>query len=135
FALADLIVGCTVFGIAALAILTGFGVGWIALASEYAARALTFGSAAQLRAAMGLLFVCPMFALIVAWLGYRSFDLPRRLWRMALEPPVADGVHGPSRAPAPSRPFVPMADGALWSVRLRKAPDEYRFLSLLVGGA
>jgi hypothetical protein len=135
FALADIIVGCTIFGIASLAILAGFGLGWIGLSTEYAAHAMTFGSVAQLRSAAGLLVVCPLLALVVAWLGYRSFNLPRRLWKLALarSSEARTGAPGPSPAPNGSRPFVPMADAALWAVRLRRAPEEYRYLSLLIG--
>lgn len=133
-ALADLIIGCTVFAIAALAILAAFGVGWIGLAGEYAAHAMSFGTVAQLRSAAGLVFLCPLFAILVAWLGYRAFQLPRRLWKMALERPT--GVPGTVPRPSPmwsgSIPLVPMADGALWAARPHRAAGDFRYVSLQV---
>jgi hypothetical protein len=132
-ALADLIVGCTVFGVASLGILAAFGAGWMGLAVEYSAHAMTFGTAAQFRAAAGLLFLCPIFAVEVAWLGYRSFQLPRRLWRLSLEHPL----HG-EPLPLPewtgSNAPVPMADGALWAARAHPRSTEFRYVSLLIGG-
>ena len=131
FALADLIVGCTVFGIASLAILTGFAAGWLMLAREYAARALHFGTPAQFGSAVGLLVLCPVFAVLVAWLGFQAFALPRRLWRLA-----ATGTEQGGAAPAdPPWPSVPMSDGALWAVRARRPASDYRFVSLLVSAA
>jgi hypothetical protein len=136
FALADLVLGCTVFGILSLGILAAFGAGWIGLTQEYAAHAMVFGTLAQARAAAGLLIVCPVFALLVAWLGYRAFQLPRKLWRIAREPPVGLPAVLPSPWPAwtGSTPPVPMAEEALWAVRARRRPDESRYVSLLVGG-
>jgi hypothetical protein len=135
FALADLVVGCTIFGIAAMGILASFGLGWIVLASEYSAHALQFGTAAQFRAAAGLLLVCPIFAVEIAWLGYRAFQLPRRLWRMALEHPseLPRGQPQPIPTWSGSNAPVPMSEGALWAVRSRGRPTELRYVSLLVG--
>jgi hypothetical protein len=134
-ALADLILGCTVFGLATLGILTAFGVGWLGLASEYAAHSLIFGTVAQLRAAAGLLIVCPLFAVVVAWLGYRSFQLPRRLWRLSALAAAETTSPFPAAMWAGSTPLVPMAEGALWAARSRSASRDYRYLSLLVHGA
>jgi len=132
-AVADLVIGCTVFGVATLAILAAFGAGWMGLASEYASRSLTFGSLAQYRAAEGLLLLCPVFAVEVAWLGYRAFQLPRRLWRLALETPAAPPAHAALPAWSGSNAPVPMADAALWAVRGQRAPSELRYVSLLIG--
>ncbi|MCI4339835.1 MAG: hypothetical protein L3K06_01280 [Thermoplasmata archaeon] len=134
FLLADVIIGCTVFSIATLAILAGFGWGWIDLARVYSAHALSFGSDAQLRAASGLLLVCPTFAVLVGWIGIRSFELPRRLWRLAKagSPAPHPIVDLPRATPNAARRIVPMADGALWAVRLRRRSEEFRFVSLLV---
>jgi hypothetical protein len=133
-ALADLVVGCTVFGIASLGILAAFGAAWMGLATEYAAHAMTFGTAAQYHAAAGLVLLCPIFAIEVAWLGYRSIQLPRRLWHAGQEPPSGSGAPLPIPAWTGSDAPVPMADGALWAVRGRRGPAEYRYISLLIGG-
>ena len=134
FLLADVIIACTVFSLAILVIFAGFGFAWIGLAKEYATYAMTFGTADQLRAAGGLLLVCPALGVVVGYLGILSFELPRKLWRLARDPGRVPSPGAPPPAPV-RRPDVPMAEGALWAVRRRSASVEFHYVSLLIRGA
>lgn len=128
--LGDLLLGCTVFSVACLAIFTAFGVSWLDLVALYQAHAAAFGTVAQTRAAWGLIAVDPPFAVLVGFLGLRSLRLPWRWWRAAVGPsPAVDPAPRIARASP-----VPMSEGALWAARFRRPNDGYRYVSLLLPG-
>ena len=81
FVVADVVLGCTVFSEAILGILWYFAYGWRGLVDLYAAHGLAFGTPGQFADATALLFAIPPLMALVAYLGLRAWEVPRRLWR------------------------------------------------------
>jgi hypothetical protein len=134
FLVTDLLVAFSVFSVATLGILGAFAVGWIALAQEYSAHSMTFGTSAQLASAQALLLVVPVFMALVVYLSIRALRIPKRLWQ------VARGRAPLPAAPAPAVTVVPppgrlpgMSEQELWAARGRPARGETPYVSLLIG--